>query len=58
MLCFRAREEKVICFKAARLMHLGHKYLDGYATALVLGIETPAPEPDNAEGKIIHALSS
>lgn len=44
--CFRTREDKEAFLRAARLMALGDKYLDGYAVARTLGI----PMPTNEEG--------
>ncbi|MGI8310685.1 hypothetical protein [Saccharopolyspora hattusasensis] len=44
--CFRTREDKDAFLKAARLMAIGDKYLDGYAVARTLGI----PMPTNEEG--------
>ncbi|ACU37173.1 hypothetical protein [Actinosynnema mirum] len=43
-LCFKSREEKDRFLKAARLFHLGDKYLDGLAFAAALGVAMPAPD--------------
>jgi hypothetical protein len=41
VLCFKSREEKDAFLQAARLVHIGDKYLDGRAAALVLGVDLP-----------------
>jgi hypothetical protein len=41
VLCFKSREDKEAFLKAAGLMAVGDKYLDGYAAARVLGIPMP-----------------
>ncbi len=46
-LCFKSREEKDAFLRAARLVHLGDKYLDGRAAASTLGVDLP--EPDTGE---------
>jgi hypothetical protein len=46
-LCFKSRDEKDAFLKAARLMHIGDKYLDGRAAAAVLGVDMPTT--DNGE---------
>lgn len=43
-LCFKSRQEKDAFLKAARLFHIGDKYLDGLAAAAVLGVAMPAPD--------------
>ncbi|WNV82226.1 hypothetical protein [Umezawaea sp. Da 62-37] len=40
-LCFKSREEKDAFLQAARLVHIGDKYLDGRAAAMALGVELP-----------------
>ncbi|WP_053719456.1 hypothetical protein [Saccharothrix sp. NRRL B-16348] len=47
VLCFKSREEKDAFLRAARLFHLGDKYLDGRAAASALGVDLP--EPDTGE---------
>ncbi|GAA1292002.1 hypothetical protein [Saccharothrix xinjiangensis] len=47
VLCFKSREEKDEFLRAARLLHLGDKYLDGHAAASALGVDLP--EPDTGE---------
>ncbi|CRK55443.1 hypothetical protein [Alloactinosynnema sp. L-07] len=44
--CFKTREDKEAFLRAARLMAVGDKYLDGYAVARTLAIEMPTDEPD------------
>lgn len=39
--CFKSREDKEAFLRAARLMAVGDKYLDGYAVARTLDIEMP-----------------
>jgi hypothetical protein len=43
-LCFKSREDKEAFLKAAGLMAVGDKYLDGYAVARVLGIDMPSTD--------------
>lgn len=43
-LCFKSREEKDAFLRAARLWHVGDKYLDGRAAAAVLGVDLPDPD--------------
>lgn len=43
-LCFKSREDKDAFLKAARLMHIGDKYLDGRAAAVVLGVDMPTTD--------------
>ena len=47
VLCFRSREEKDTFLRAARLVHIGDKYLNGRAAASALGVDLP--EPDTGE---------
>jgi hypothetical protein len=47
VLCFKSRDEKDAFLHAARLFHIGDKYLDGRAAAVALGIELP--DNDNRE---------
>ena len=44
VLCFKSREDKDAFLRAARLMAIGDKYLDGYAVARQLGIEMPSTD--------------
>jgi hypothetical protein len=44
VLCFKSREDKEAFLKAAGLMAVGDKYLDGYAVAHVLGIVMPSTD--------------
>ncbi len=44
-LCFTSREEKDAFLHAARLFHIGDKYLDGRAAAAVLGVTMPDTDP-------------
>ena len=37
--CFKTRADKEAFLRAARLLHLGDKYLDGYGVASALGVE-------------------
>jgi hypothetical protein len=39
--CFKSCEDKDAFLRAARLIAVGDKYLDGYAVARTLGIEMP-----------------
>jgi hypothetical protein len=41
VLCFKSRADKEAFLRAAGLMAVGDKYLDGYAVARVLGIHMP-----------------
>ncbi|WNV86582.1 hypothetical protein [Umezawaea sp. Da 62-37] len=41
VLCFKSRAEKDAFLHAARLFHVGDKYLDGRAAALALGVDLP-----------------
>ncbi|MCS7484668.1 hypothetical protein ACFFQW_45115 [Umezawaea endophytica] len=43
-LCFKSRDEKDAFLHAARLFHIGDKYLDGLAAAAVLGVAMPNPD--------------
>ncbi|MCP2248174.1 hypothetical protein [Lentzea aerocolonigenes] len=43
-LCFKSREDKDAFLKAAGLMHIGDKYLDGRAAAAVLGVDMPTTD--------------
>ncbi|MBP2320475.1 hypothetical protein JOF56_000860 [Kibdelosporangium banguiense] len=44
VLCFKSREDKEAFLKAAGLMAVGDKYLDGYAVARVLDIPMPSTD--------------
>ncbi|MBM7771741.1 hypothetical protein JOD54_001945 [Actinokineospora baliensis] len=45
-LCFKTRADKEAFLRAARLLILGDKYLDGHAAARILGIPMPTDDPD------------
>ncbi|WP_414941227.1 hypothetical protein [Amycolatopsis sp. cmx-11-51] len=45
--CFTSQDDKDAFLAAAGLVVIGDKYLDGYATAELLGVTMP--EPDDAE---------
>ncbi|WP_026424680.1 hypothetical protein [Actinokineospora inagensis] len=45
-LCFKTRADKETFLRAARLLTLGDKYLDGHAAAHILGIPMPTDDPD------------
>ncbi|WP_233223133.1 hypothetical protein [Amycolatopsis sp. BJA-103] len=51
--CFKSQDDKDAFLTAAGLVVIGDKYLDGYATAELLGITMP--EPDHAERGELHA---
>ncbi|MEV6448466.1 hypothetical protein [Amycolatopsis sp. NPDC051716] len=48
-ICFKSVDDKNAFLASAGLVVIGDKYLDGYATAKLLGVTMP--EPDDTEGR-------
>ncbi|SES49099.1 hypothetical protein [Actinokineospora terrae] len=50
-MCFKTRAAKEAFLRAARLLILGDKYIDGHAAARILDIPMPTDTPPDQNGK-------
>ncbi|MCC8251502.1 hypothetical protein [Saccharothrix luteola] len=53
-LCFASRAEKDAFLHAARLFHIGDKYLDGRAAAAALGVTMHDPDTEEEDWTIVR----